>query len=126
MLRNWLLRAFGAGSIGEIWQYWNPVYGYVLGYFVYRPLRRFVPRPIAVWLSFVVCGLALHDLVGWTLARQVRFPEMSLLFALFGAEVVLADYLHLELSSRPLFVRLAVNGGWLLGAWAIARLAVAG
>jgi len=52
MLRNWALRSFGAATLSEFWQYWNPVYGYVLAYYVYRPLRRTLPRAWSVWLTF--------------------------------------------------------------------------
>jgi hypothetical protein len=122
MLRNWALRSFGAATLGEFWQYWNPVYGYVLAYYVYRPLRRTLPRAWAVWLTFVACGFGLHDLVGWALARQVRIPEMTLLFVLFGAEVIVAERLHLDLSGRPLLVRVVANCAWLLGAFGVVRL----
>ena len=77
MLRNWLVRSFGAGTFGSFWEYWNPVYGYFLAYYVYRPLRTIMPRWVAVWLTFAACGFFLHDLLGWVVARQVRVPEMS-------------------------------------------------
>ena len=89
---------------------------------MYRPLRRKLPRPLAVWLTFVACGFVLHDLVGWVLARQVRVPEMTLLFVLFGAEVILADRLHLNFSRQPLLVRVMANCAWLLGGFATARV----
>jgi hypothetical protein len=122
MLRNWALRSFGAATLGEFWQYWNPVYGYVLAYFVYCPLRRKLPRAWAVWLTFVACGFGLHDLVGWVLARQMRIPEMTLLFVLFGAEVIVTEHLHLDLSGQALFVRVVANCAWLLGAFGLVRL----
>ena len=122
MLRNWLLRSFGAGTFGGFWRYWNPVYGYVLSYYAYRPLRAVLPRPLAVWLTFVACGFLLHDLVGWLLARQARAPEMTVLFALFGAAVVMSEALRLDLSTRPLPMRVLANCGWLFGAWALTRL----
>ena len=98
------------------------MYGYVLFYYAYRPLRSVLPRPLAVWLTFVACGFVLHDLVGWLLARHARAPEMTVLFALFGAAVVLGEALHLDLSSRPLAIRGLANCGWLFGGWALMRL----
>jgi hypothetical protein len=126
MLRNWALRSFGAGTFGEFWRYWNPVYGYVLTYYVYRPLRTVLPRPLAVWLTFLACGFFLHDLVGWLLARQVRAPEMSVVFLLFGGGVVLAEALRLDLSAQPLLVRVLTNATFLLAAWGVAHLILAG
>ena len=126
MLRNWVLRSFGAGTFAEFWRYWNPVYGYVLTYYVYRPLRSVLPRPVAVWLTFLACGFFLHDLVGWLLARQVRAPEMSVLFLLFGAGVVHAEALRLDVSAQPLAVRVLANTTFLLAAWGIAHLILAG
>src|SRR5690348_16822353 len=65
MLRTWVVKALGAPSFTEFWQYWNPVYGYFLYYYAYRPLHRFLPRALAMWLTFVACGFVLHDALGW-------------------------------------------------------------
>ena len=74
-LRNLLVRPLGAASFSQFWRYWNPVYGYFLSYYAYRPLRRVFPRPVAVLLTFVGCGFVLHDLVGWAVAGHARFPR---------------------------------------------------
>ena len=42
---------------GEFWRLWNPIFGYVLIFFVYRPLRRRMPRPVAVYRTFLTSGL---------------------------------------------------------------------
>ena len=118
--RNVLAKPFGARSFAEFWRYWNPVYGYFLYYYSYRPLRRTVPRPAAAWLTFLLCGFVLHDLVGWLAARTVRFPEMTLLFALFGAGAIASEALHIDTSRHPFAVRAPANAAWLLAAWAIA------
>src|SRR5437763_2985091 len=89
--RNVFAKPFGARSFAEFWRYWNPVYGYFLYYYSYRPLRRVLPRPAAAWTTFLLCGFLLHDLVGWLATRTMRFPEMTLLFALFGAGVVASE-----------------------------------
>jgi hypothetical protein len=122
MLRNWLVRSFGAGTFAGFWEYWNPVYGYFLAYYVYRPLRTVAPRPVAVWLTFGACGFFLHDLVGWILARQVRAPEMSLLFVLFGGGGVVSEALRLDFSRRPLIVRVLANSIFLVAAWGLTRV----
>jgi hypothetical protein len=37
MARNVVFKPLGAGSFGQFWQYWNPVYGYFLYYYAYSP-----------------------------------------------------------------------------------------
>jgi hypothetical protein len=118
--RNLLARPFGAPTLGGFWRYWNPVYGYVLLFHVYRPLRRRLPAPLAAWLTFVLCGFLLHDAVGWLLAGRVRAPEMTFMFALWGAEVVAADALGFDLTGTPYLVRAAANITHLVLGWAVA------
>jgi hypothetical protein len=124
--RNLLARPFGAGSFAGFWRYWNPVYGYVLFYWSYRPLRRVLPRAAAMWLTFVLCGLVLHDMVGWALGRNVRFPEMTILFAVFGLGTVAGEALGMDLSRRPAAVRVAANVAYLAASvvawWAFIRV----
>jgi hypothetical protein len=74
-----------------------------------------------VWLTFDACGFFLHDLLGWTLARRVRFPEMTLLFVLFGAGVVLGEACRRDFSRCPFAVRALVNVAFLAGAWLVVR-----
>src|SRR5215203_1711587 len=60
--RNWFVRPLSANSFSRFWYCWNPVYGYPLLFYVYRPLRRPLPRSCAVLLTFMVSGFFLHDL----------------------------------------------------------------
>src|SRR5262249_1442167 len=87
-LRNFFVRPLCAGSFAEFWRLWNPVYGYVLLFFIYRPLRRHVPRPVAVYLAFLASGFLLHDLpfnLSVDLSRgRIGIPAVTLLFAIFG------------------------------------------
>src|SRR6185503_19422865 len=59
--RSFLGRPFGARSLADFWRYWNPVWGYFLLFYCYRPLRARLPRAAAAWGTFVACGLS-HDL----------------------------------------------------------------
>lgn len=59
--KNFLGRPFGARSLTDFWHYWNPVWGYYLFYYCYRPLRKKLPRSASVFLTFFICGL-IHDL----------------------------------------------------------------
>lgn len=67
-LQNMLRRSFGASSFAGFWQYWNPIWGYGLGKYVYSPLQRVLPMAIALITTFVISG-ALHDLVTMALRR---------------------------------------------------------
>ncbi len=66
---NFFIKPFGASSFAEFWRWWNPVYGYFLYYYSYRPMSRVMPRPIASFLTFVLCGF-LHDLPAWVFTRE--------------------------------------------------------
>ncbi len=67
-----LRRSFGAQSFAGFWQYWNPIFGYGLGKYVYAPLRTYLPAFIALILTFVICGLG-HDLITMALRQEITF-----------------------------------------------------
>lgn len=108
-LKNWFERSWGARSFADFWRYFNPVYGYYLSYHAYRPLRRVVPRALAMWLTFIASGFLLHDLVGWALGRRIRFPEMTLVFALLGLGALASDAFHMDMSRWPFVARAGAN-----------------
>lgn len=126
---NWFLRPLCAPSFPAYWRYWNPVYGYVLLFYVYRPLRRFLPRPAAVCLTFLVSGFLLHDLpfsLSADLARgKMPVPAVTILFAIFGAFALIGEALHINLSRRPAWVRAAANLCWLGAGFALRKIIVA-
>ena len=73
----------------------------MLLFHVYRPLRPPPSHRLAAWLTFVAAGFFLHDLVGWVLAGRARAPEMTLMFAAWGAQTVLADAAGIDYGARP-------------------------
>ena len=122
LLRVMLARAFGAGSFDEFWRYWNPVYGYYLYYRCYRPLRRLLPRPLSVLLTFAASGFLLHDLpFGWWV-RALRFfqtgrfpvPFVTLWFSSMGGATLLSRALRLNLADRPFAIRVTLNAAWIV------------
>jgi hypothetical protein len=113
-LVTWLTKTWGAASFDEFWIYFNPVYGYALSYWVYRPLRRVLPPLLAVWLTFVASGFLLHDAVGWLIARDVRFPEMTLVFVLFGLGASGAKAVGMDIARQPFVARAAANVGYVV------------
>jgi D-alanyl-lipoteichoic acid acyltransferase DltB (MBOAT superfamily) len=110
---NFFVRPFGAPSPAAFWRRWNPVYGYYLYYYVYRPLSRVTPRAAAVLLTFVICGFLLHDLPAWVFTRRVLPPGATIAFVFFGVGAIASEWLHMDLSRRPVGVRAAVNIAYL-------------
>ena len=118
LMRQIFLRPFWASSFAGFWRQWNPAYRYILLFHVYAPLKRFCPRWLAAWLTFVVCGFLFHDapfLHGRQWFRgEPGFPEGTLLFAIFGFFSLVSEALHFDLSRYPPSVRVTSNLGWLL------------
>jgi len=106
--KNFLGRPFGSQSLSAFWQYWNPVWGYYLFYYCYRPLRRFLPRSVAVLLTFFFCGL-IHDLP-FALAAYLMhgtFPlfTLTVFFSLIGFLVVITEIFRIRFANSPIFLR---------------------
>jgi hypothetical protein len=116
-LYNFLFRPLCARSLSDFWRYWNPVYGYLLLFFVYPSLRRYLPRRAALYGSFLVSGFFLHDLafnLPADLSRgRLGIPEVTLLFAIYGALTLISEALRIDLSKRPAWLRVAANLSWL-------------
>jgi D-alanyl-lipoteichoic acid acyltransferase DltB (MBOAT superfamily) len=110
---NFFIKPFGASSFAQFWRLWNPVYGYYLYYYSYRPLSRVVPRPLAMLATFVVCGFVLHDLPAWASSRKVLPPGATIAFAMFGLGAVLSERFQMNLSAWPVPARAAINVAYL-------------
>jgi D-alanyl-lipoteichoic acid acyltransferase DltB (MBOAT superfamily) len=104
-------RSFGARSFASFWQYWNPVFGYGLGRYVYTPLYRVVPSAIALIATFVFCG-ALHDLVTMAVRGSIAFLFTPWFFFL-GVGVVAGRAVSMDLSRYPWALRAGVNFAYL-------------
>ncbi len=68
ILSSVFLRPFAAPSLSQFWIRWNPVYGYFLSRYVYRPLRTVFPRSLNVLVTFAFSGFILHDAFLWRAA----------------------------------------------------------
>lgn len=122
--RNFVARPLGAASPTEFWRYWNPVYGYVLRYFVYLPLRRALPRPVAVVATFASCGFFAHDLVGWLLARDLRFPFTTVAFVIFALIALITNGVGFNIGRAPFVIRATTNVSMLVfGLWSAGMIA---
>ena len=106
LLREMFVRAFTAPTLADFWRYWNPVYGYFLSKFIYRPLHRILPASLSAVLTFAFCGFFLHDLVGqWpvTVIHEGRLkPPLAMTwFVLMGLAMVLGNVLDIRLDRVP-------------------------
>lgn len=112
-LENMLYRSLGAGSFAEFWQYWNPIWGYALGRYVYAPLRRILPAAFALILTFAVSG-GIHDAVIMLVRGSVAFLFVPW-FVLMSLFVVAGQALRVDYSQLPWAGRLMVNLAYTLG-----------
>jgi MBOAT, membrane-bound O-acyltransferase family len=112
---NFFIKPFGAKSFAEFWRLWNPVYGYFLYYFSYRPLVQVLPRPLAMLLTFAACGFLLHDLPTWAFSRRVLPPGATIAFVLFAVGAIASDTWRMDLSGSPFWLRGVVNIAYLGG-----------
>lgn len=110
-LRNMLHRSLGAASFAGFWQYWNPIWGYGLGKFMYSPLRRLLPPAAAFILTFVISG-GIHDLATMAVSRSFAFLFTPWFF-LLGVGAVLSRAFGMNLAKRPWWVRASINLAYL-------------
>lgn len=106
-LRNMLYRSLGAGSFAGFWQYWNPIWGYGLGKYIYSPLQQFLPPVVALILTFVISG-GIHDLVTMAVRRSGAFLFTPWFF-LLSIGLVIGRALELDFSERSWLTRVGIN-----------------
>lgn len=111
-LQNMLYHSFGAASFAAFWQYWNPIWGYGLGKYVYVPLRRILPPAAAFLLTFIISG-GIHDLATMAVRRSFAFLFIPWFF-LLGVVAVLGRTFGMNLAKRPWRVRASVNLAYLV------------
>ena len=109
---NMLHRSLGAASFAEFWQYWNPIWGYGLGKYVYAPARRILPPAAAYIVTFVVSG-GVHDLATIAVRRSFAFLFTPWFF-LLGVGAVLGQALGMDFGKRPFWQRATVNFTYLV------------
>ncbi len=120
-LHNMLHRSLGASSFARFWQYWNPIFGYGLGKYVYSPLQRVLPRTVALIMTFVASG-GIHDLVTSAVRGSVAFLFTPWFF-LLGVGVVLGRGARMDLSSRSWLVRAGINLTYIIVCLALTLIA---
>jgi hypothetical protein len=105
-----LVRSLGASTFAGFWRYWNPIFGYYLGRYVFEPARRWMPRPPAVVLTFVACG-ALHDLVTMAVRGSVTLLFTPWFF-LMSLGLLGGSAFGLNFGDRPWWMRAVINLGY--------------
>lgn len=117
-LSNMLSRSLGAGKFSIFWQYWNPIWGFYLGKYIFKPLKLFLPQALSLIITFVVCGF-IHDLA--IMLLKWKFTLLLTPWFLFmGLCVILFDYAKIEYSKSPWIVRAIINIAIILGCLLIA------
>ena len=106
-LKNMLYRSLGAGEFSSFWKFWNPIWGYYLGKYVFKPLKGVLPKALALILTFVFSGF-IHDL-----AIMVIRKEFTLLltpwFLFMGICIVLTEFVNLDYSRFSWIIRAIIN-----------------
>jgi hypothetical protein len=120
-------RSFGATTFARFWQYWNPVYGYVLGFFVFASLRRFAPRSLCVVITFAFSGFLFHDLILWPSAlahsSHLPFPFVTVAFIALAFFILATERLHISLRRLSPFMRATCHFLAFAGAFAVSTAA---
>jgi hypothetical protein len=106
-LQNMLQRSFGARSFAGFWRYWNPIFGYYLGKYIYSPTSRLTPRWLALLVTFLICG-ALHDTVTLLFRGTTQFL-FTFWFFFFSLGVILGERMGLNMAQRPFWFRAAIH-----------------
>lgn len=118
---NMLRRAFGAGSLGGFWRYWNPIWGYGLGRYIFAPLSKWLPQSAALLLTFAASGL-IHDAV-IMLLRQAPALVFTPWFSFVGTGILLGERFSLRFGTQPFAVRGGIHAIFLAATFSLAYLA---
>lgn len=129
-LKSMFVKAFQAKSAKEFWNYWNPVFGYCMLFYFYKPLTNKVPRAIRVIATFTVSGFFLHDLLFWwpfcwVIAYKTHFPLGTIWFIFLAIIMLLLEKIGFSTEKYSPEIRVLVNFTY-LGFALVLTLLVAG
>lgn len=106
-LRNNLIRSLGARNFSTFWVYWNPIFGYYLGYGIFKPLKKYLPEYISLIITFFACGL-IHDLAAILFIQKTSFL-FSIWFLFMGTTVLISRSLNQDFKNQSWGVRALIN-----------------
>ncbi|MBU2970865.1 acyltransferase [Pseudoalteromonas sp. C2R02] len=112
-LFNMLQRSLGAGSFSEFWRYWNPIWGYYLGRFIFSPLKSLFPTSIALVFTFTFSGF-LHDLIVSLIKREMELV-ITPWFLLIGISIVITEYFSFKYIQLNFYGCAIINISFLTG-----------
>jgi len=110
-LRNMFYRSLGSNQFSGFWHYWNPIWGYYLGKFIFKPLRNKLSINVSIILTFFVSGF-IHDLVVSVIYFKI-FILITPWFLLMGLLVITSNELGILIKSPIWIYRALVNIGYI-------------
>lgn len=122
-IKRMLQKSFSAPSFPTFWRYWNPIFSYNLYYRIYKPLSRFLPRPIVLILTFAVSG-AIHDLAVSLLSLREGngiYFLFTIIFATWGVFVVIEEALKINFRWAPIWLRVIFHLIHIVGIYYLVR-----
>ena len=114
ILRSMFVKSFQAKSAKEFWNYWNPVFGYYMLFYFYKPLTKKVPRVIRVIATFTFSGFFLHDLLlwwpfCWVIAYKTHFPVGTVWFLFLAIIMLILEKVGFNTENYSSKVRVLTN-----------------
>jgi len=93
-------KSFTRANFRMFWNVWNPIYSYILTFYVYKPMRKVFAKTIAFILTFTVSGL-FHDVIVYLMLGYTNFSATKL-FITYALILLLEDQLKVNLSKNKL------------------------
>jgi D-alanyl-lipoteichoic acid acyltransferase DltB (MBOAT superfamily) len=106
-LRNNLYRSLGSKNFATFWNYWNPIFGFFLGKFIFKPLKKILPVAMALLITFLFCGI-LHDTVTSMARGKISF-FFTIWFIIMGIAVLATKVFNHDFSKHRWLVRAIIN-----------------
>ena len=106
-MRNMLSRSFGAGKFSEFWKYWNPIWSFYLGSYIFKPLKKILPASLALLVTFIVSGF-IHD-VAIMLVKWKPIFLFTPWFTIMGLIVLTTEFVKLNYSKFHFSIRALIN-----------------
>ncbi|MCF7858521.1 MAG: hypothetical protein K9N07_04240 [Candidatus Cloacimonetes bacterium] len=119
IIRSMFIKAFKAKSVREFWNYWNPVFGYYMLFYFYKPLSKKVPRTFRVVATFAVSGFLLHDLLFWwpfcwLFAFKNHFPLGTVWFVFLAIIMLFMEKIGFNTKKFTTGIRILSNLAYLV------------
>ena len=106
-LRNNLYRSLGAKNFSTFWNYWNPIFGYYLGKYIFKPSKRIFPVGVALLFTFIFCGM-IHDSVTMIFRWKISF-FFTIWFSMMGIAVLITRFFNHNFNKQNWIFRASVN-----------------